>query len=123
MKRRAFLLLVSCIWLPMIVLGGTGNATVSSLSTPKVVNFGALFTENSVIGSSVMPAILAAVGDVNADSNILSGTKLNVVLQDTNCSGFIGTIDGKGFFFSTIIFLFVLKLLSSQQYWCLTDIL
>ncbi|PHT49810.1 Glutamate receptor 3.5 [Capsicum baccatum] len=92
-KRRAFILLVSCIWLPMAVLGGTGNATVSSFSRPKVVNFGALFTINSVIGSSVMPAILAAVDDVNADSTILSGTKLNVVLQDTNCSGFIGTID------------------------------
>ncbi|PHU17580.1 Glutamate receptor 3.4 [Capsicum chinense] len=80
-------------------MGAYGNswwdwdATVSSLSRPKLVNFGALFTVTSVIGSSAMPAILAAVDDVNADSTVLSGTKLNVILQDTNCSGFIGTID------------------------------
>ncbi|KAH0674824.1 hypothetical protein KY284_025911 [Solanum tuberosum] len=92
-KRRVFLLLVSCIWVPMAVLGGSENVTVSSLSRPKVVKFGALFTVNSVIGSSVMPAILAAVDDVNADSTVLSGTKLDVITQDTNCSGFIGTID------------------------------
>ncbi|XP_059318124.1 glutamate receptor 3.4-like isoform X2 [Lycium ferocissimum] len=92
-KRRAFFLLVSCIWLRMLVLGGTGNATVSSLSGPREVNFGALFTANSVIGRSVMPAVLAAVDDVNADSTVLNGTKLNVIVQDTNCSGFIGTID------------------------------
>lgn len=98
MKRRALLLVVSCIWVPMAVLGGNESVSVSSLSRPKVVNFGALFTVNSVIGSSVMPAVLAAVDDVNADSTVLSGTKLNVVLQDTNCSGFIGTIDGKSFF-------------------------
>lgn len=110
-RRRVFLLLVSYIWVPMAVLGGIENVTVSSLSWPKVVKFGALFTVNSVIGSSVMPAILAAVDDVNADSTVLSGTKLHVVTQDTNCSGFIGTIDGKGFF-STIIFLSVLKLLN-----------
>ncbi|XP_009794414.1 glutamate receptor 3.4 isoform X1 [Nicotiana tabacum] len=98
-KRRALLLLIICIWMPMAVLGGIGNATVSSSSPsslssrPRVVNIGALFTVNSVIGSSIMPAILAAVDDVNADSTVLSGTRLNVVMQDTNCSGFIGTVD------------------------------
>lgn len=103
MKRRALLLLVLGIWMPMAVLGGTRNSTVSSSSPsslssrPRVVNIGALFTVNSVIGSSIMPAILAAVDDVNADSTVLSGTRLNVVMQDTNCSGFIGTVDGKSF--------------------------
>ncbi|KAL0732334.1 hypothetical protein Bca4012_008543 [Brassica carinata] len=30
--------------------------------------------------------------DVNADQTVLKGTKLNIVFQDSNCSGFIGTM-------------------------------
>ncbi|KAF5948458.1 hypothetical protein HYC85_014415 [Camellia sinensis] len=90
--RRALILLMFCMWVPMEVMGATGNATVSSLR-PSVLNIGALFTLNSVIGRSAMPAITAAVDDVNSDSTVLSGTRLNLILHDTNCSGFLGTIE------------------------------
>uniref|UniRef100_A0A803QJW2 Glutamate receptor n=1 Tax=Cannabis sativa TaxID=3483 RepID=A0A803QJW2_CANSA len=75
-------------------MAGTGNTSVSSSSSrPSVVNIGALFTYNSVIGRSAKPAILAAIEDVNSDKSILHGTTLNVVFQDTNCSQFLGTIE------------------------------
>ncbi|KAM0007641.1 putative periplasmic binding protein-like I [Helianthus debilis subsp. tardiflorus] len=46
-----------------------------------------------VIGRSVKPAIIAAVDDVNSDQTILGDTHLNLILHDTNCSGFLGTIE------------------------------
>ncbi|KAI7728130.1 hypothetical protein M8C21_007125, partial [Ambrosia artemisiifolia] len=62
------------------------NGNSSSLSgRPKVVNIG-------VIGRSVKPAIIAAVDDVNNDASVLGDTHLNLILHDTNCSGFIGTM-------------------------------
>ncbi|KAK1281437.1 Glutamate receptor 3.4 [Acorus gramineus] len=60
---------------------------------PSVVNIGALFTYDSTIGRSAKAAILAAVDDVNADPTVLPGTRLNVIMQDSNCSGFLGTVE------------------------------
>ncbi|KDP25838.1 hypothetical protein JCGZ_22868 [Jatropha curcas] len=78
----------------MEAMGQAGNANSSSkILTPSVVNIGALFTLDSVIGKAAKPAIVAAVDDVNADSSILPGTKLNLILHDTNCSGFAGTME------------------------------
>ncbi|PON83855.1 Ionotropic glutamate receptor [Trema orientale] len=75
-------------------MAGTGNDTVPSSSTrPSIVNIGVLFTYNSVIGRSAKPAILAAIDDVNSDSSILHGTKFKVIFHDTNCSGFLGTVE------------------------------
>ncbi|KAJ4895301.1 Periplasmic binding protein-like I protein [Raphanus sativus] len=67
---------------------------------PSSVNVGALFTYDSFIGRAAKPAFKAAMDDVNADQTVLKGTKLNIVFQDSNCSGFIGTMgvswnDGK----------------------------
>ncbi|KAF2591758.1 hypothetical protein F2Q70_00042098 [Brassica cretica] len=59
---------------------------------PSSVNVGALFTYDSFIGRAAKPAFKAAMDDVNADQTILNGTKLNIVFQDSNCSGFIGTM-------------------------------
>lgn len=78
---------------PISVKGRNVNTTVSS-RRPSVVNVGALFTVNSVIGRSVKPAVLAAIDDVNSSPTVLKGTKLNLILHDTNCSGFLGTIEG-----------------------------
>lgn len=72
---------------------GAGSGAGAS-ARPKVVNVGALFTIDSVIGKSVRPAIVAAVDDVNSNTNILHGTKLNLIVHDTNCSGFVGTVEG-----------------------------
>ncbi|KAI4341028.1 hypothetical protein MLD38_025803 [Melastoma candidum] len=69
-----------------------GNSS-SPAARPPVVNIGSLFTYNSVIGGSAGPAIRAAVDDVNADPAILAGTKLNLVQHDSNCSGFLGTVE------------------------------
>lgn len=70
------------------------NSSVSSLfSRPKSVNIGALFTFDSVIGRAVKPAIAAAVDDINSNSSILQGTTINLIFHDTNCSGFMGTLE------------------------------
>lgn len=93
MARIRLLFVVFIVCVPMEVMGKAGNANVSS-SRPSVVNIGALFTLNSVIGRAAKPALAAAVDDVNSDSSILKGTKLNFIIVDTNCSGFIGTMEG-----------------------------
>ncbi|KAJ8749237.1 hypothetical protein K2173_018714 [Erythroxylum novogranatense] len=89
---RMLMLLILGICVPMEVMGKAGNASAAS-SRPNSVNIGALFTYDSVIGRAARPAIAAAVEDVNSDSSILSGTKLNVIYHDTNCSGFLGTME------------------------------
>ncbi|XP_026409605.1 glutamate receptor 3.7-like [Papaver somniferum] len=60
--------------------------------TTTAVNVGALFTFDSVIGRVAKVAIEAAVADVNADPSILKRTKLNFIMQDTNCSVFLGSM-------------------------------
>ncbi|GFS30288.1 glutamate receptor 3.5 [Actinidia rufa] len=82
------MLLIFSRWVPVEVMGQTGNAS----ARPSSVNVGALFTFDSVIGQAAKPAIAAAVDDVNSDSTVLPGTKLNLIFHDTNCSGFVGTI-------------------------------
>ncbi|XP_062187010.1 glutamate receptor 3.4-like [Phragmites australis] len=56
------------------------------------VTIGALLTLDSVIGRSAKTAIELAVADVNRDAGVLRGTNLSVLMQDTKCSGFVGTI-------------------------------
>lgn len=100
MGRRTLLLLVLCLclWIPFEVVGRkepffsptSVNSTVSS--RPKVVKFGALFTMGSVIGRLALPAIMAAVKDVNSSTSSLLGIDLQVILHDTNCSAFLGTM-------------------------------
>ncbi|KAK4492778.1 hypothetical protein RD792_000098 [Penstemon davidsonii] len=89
---KILVFLISFMWVILGVFGANGNSSGGSNRT-KNVNIGALFTYNSVIGRSAMPAILAAVEDVNSDTTILKNTKLNLIMQDTNCSGFVGTIE------------------------------
>lgn len=60
---------------------------------PRAVSVGALFTYESTIGRAARLAIELAVDDVNADRTVLAGTNLNLISQDTNCSGFLGTIE------------------------------
>ncbi|XP_077243561.1 glutamate receptor 3.7-like [Tasmannia lanceolata] len=59
---------------------------------PQVVNIGAIFTFDSVIGRVAKVAIETAVADINANSNVLGGTKLRLIAQDSNCSVFTGSI-------------------------------
>ncbi|KQK17166.1 glutamate receptor 3.4 isoform X1 [Brachypodium distachyon] len=80
-------LLVLCL-----VLGAVA-AAAGQRRRPSTVAMGALFTYDSVIGRAARLAIELAVDDVNADKAVLAGTKLNLITQDTNCSGFLGTIE------------------------------
>ncbi|GAB4825155.1 hypothetical protein Ancab_008030 [Ancistrocladus abbreviatus] len=91
-KMKALLLLMLCALEPIEVKGGASNGSASS-STPRSVNIGVLFAFNSVIGRAVKPAILAAMDDINSNSSILPGTKLNLIFYDTNCSGFLGAME------------------------------
>jgi glutamate receptor, ionotropic, plant len=61
---------------------------------PREVAVGALFTYDSTIGRAARLAIELAVDDVNEDRTVLAGTTLKLMTQDTNCSGFLGTING-----------------------------
>lgn len=92
LMMKGLMVLIFCMRVPMEVMGENGTAIVSS-ARPSVVNVGALFSFNSTIGRAAKPALEAAIGDVNSDSSVLSGTKLNLVFHDTNCSGFLGTIE------------------------------
>lgn len=94
-RRKVLFFIVFCTWVPMEVMGGTGKGSVSSSSSrPSTVKIGALLTSDSFIGRAAGPAIVAAVDDVNSDPSILPGTKLNFIIHDTNCSGFLGTVEG-----------------------------
>lgn len=92
---RAPIRLSALCFLAVIVGGfaGNENGTVIAPSRPSFVSVGALFTFNSTIGRVARLAIELAVEDVNANSDVLGGTRLNVIVQDTNCSGFIGTVE------------------------------
>ncbi|TYG90444.1 hypothetical protein ES288_A12G182600v1 [Gossypium darwinii] len=93
---RSLILLSLCfLCFPPGVVCDTGNVSTSSNSSskPKVINIGALFTLNSVLGEAAKPAIQAAVDDVNSDPTILNGVQLKLLISDTNCSGFIGTME------------------------------
>ncbi|CAO1940076.1 unnamed protein product [Urochloa humidicola] len=68
------------------------SLAVALPARPPSVTIGALFTFDSVIGSSAATAIQLAVDDINRDATVLRGTNLTVLMQDTRCSGFVGTI-------------------------------
>ncbi|CAL5040031.1 unnamed protein product [Urochloa decumbens] len=68
-------------------------ATAAAGARPSEVAVGALFTYDSTIGRAARLAIELAVDDVNADRTVLAGTQLKLITQDTNCSGFLGTIE------------------------------
>lgn len=98
--RRASILIIS-ICLFFVSVDGAGNS-----SSPSVVTIGGLFTYNSVIGRSALPAIQAAIDDVNADPTVLPRTKLRAINHDTNCSAFVGTVEGT---WSTPLLIFVMR--------------
>lgn len=84
------------IFLLMILLAFFNGYGVSkSLPTrPDVVRIGSVLSVDSIIGKVAKVAIEAAIEDVNANANVLGGTKLNLSLHDTNFSGFLGIMEG-----------------------------
>ncbi|KAJ1287331.1 hypothetical protein BS78_02G001700 [Paspalum vaginatum] len=76
----------------LVLLCSVLAVAVALPALPPSVTIGALFTFDSVIGTSARAAIQLAVHDVNRDDTLLRGTNLSVLMQDTKCSGFVGTI-------------------------------
>lgn len=72
---------------------------------PAVVNIGAVFTFDSVIGRPAKVAMKVAVSDVNSDPRILNGTELNLIMGDAKCSVFMGCIAGTFKLYFLLLFL------------------
>ena len=68
-----------------------------SCEWPAVVNIGAIVAYDSVIGRVAKAAIEAAVADVNSDKNFLNGTRLNLIMENSNCNAFVGAVGGNPF--------------------------
>lgn len=83
------------VMLPLLaLLAASARGVGAAGARPSEVAVGALFTYDSTIGRAAQLAIELAVDDVNADRTVLAGTQLKLITQDTNCSGFVGIIDG-----------------------------
>lgn len=76
-----------------LALAAAGAGAQAAGARPSEVAVGALFTYDSTIGRAARLAIELAVDDVNADGTVLAGTKLRLMSHDTNCSGFLGTME------------------------------
>ena len=61
---------------------------------PKVVNLGAVFTFDSVIGRAAKVALEEAVSDVNADRSVLEETELRLFMEGSSCNVFHGSFGG-----------------------------
>lgn len=60
---------------------------------PAVVNIGSIFSFDTTIGRVAKIAIDEAVKDVNSNLSILQGIRLNLTMQNSNCSGFVGMVE------------------------------
>lgn len=89
--RRVWLLSLPFLFLGVFPSVFSKNVT----SRPAVVTVGGFLAFDSTIGRVAKIAIDEAVKDVNSNSSILPGTKLAIVMQNTNCSGFLGMIEGQ----------------------------
>ncbi|XP_042389112.1 glutamate receptor 3.1-like [Zingiber officinale] len=94
------LLLFLAIFLNLFLSGLNMN---DSTMRPATVHVGAIFSHNTTIGRVAKVAIDAAVRDVNADPSILRGTKLAVVMQDSNCNNLIGVVQALQFMETDIV--------------------
>lgn len=73
---------------------------------PQVVNLGAVFTFDSVIGRAAKVALEAAVSDVNADTSVLKDTELRLLMKDSSCNVFHGSFGGTITFLLAFFFVF-----------------
>lgn len=71
------------------------NSRLVYCERPRAVNVGVLLMQDSVIGGVAKVAIEVAVGDINANPSVLVGTQLKLILENSNCSSFLGSIGGK----------------------------
>uniref|UniRef100_A0A2N9GVN0 Glutamate receptor n=1 Tax=Fagus sylvatica TaxID=28930 RepID=A0A2N9GVN0_FAGSY len=88
------------VWLLVLVVfcHGIFSNGVTNISTrPDVVNVGAILSYKSIIGKVAKVTMEAAVEDVNSDSTVLAGTKIELTMQDSNYSGFMGIVEALKF--------------------------
>ncbi|KAB2623628.1 glutamate receptor 3.6-like [Pyrus ussuriensis x Pyrus communis] len=95
-------LTMSIVWLQVLMifcngLASNGASTTNVSTRPDVVNLGAIFSFDTIIGKVAKVAIEAAVEDVNSDPSVLGGTKMIVTKQDSNYSGLLGIIEALRF--------------------------
>ncbi|XP_009359616.2 glutamate receptor 3.6 isoform X2 [Pyrus x bretschneideri] len=95
-------LTMSIVWLQVLMifcngLASNGASTTNVSTRPDVVNVGAIFSFDTIIGKVAKVAIEAAVEDVNSDPSVLGGTKMIVTKQDSNYSGLLGIIEALRF--------------------------
>ncbi|KAM0970083.1 hypothetical protein EV1_017984 [Malus domestica] len=95
-------LAMSIVWLLVLMifcngLASNGASTTNVSTRPDVVNLGAIFSFDTIIGKVAKVAIEAAVKDVNSDPSVLGGTKMIVTMQDSNYSGLLGIIEALRF--------------------------
>ncbi|KAL9229707.1 hypothetical protein vseg_005145 [Gypsophila vaccaria] len=76
---------------------------IGCLTRPKEVNIGAIFAFNSTVGKVAKVAIQAAVDDVNSSPFVLHGTMLNISMQSSNHSGFLGIVDAMTFMEKNVV--------------------
>ncbi|KAK7402036.1 hypothetical protein VNO78_13981 [Psophocarpus tetragonolobus] len=81
---KKFVVLHLLIW--MWIFG------VAHCRRPDSVNIGVVFAFDSVIGRVAKEAMEMAVSDVNMDPTVLNGTKLNLIMKDSMCNAFLGSI-------------------------------
>lgn len=88
---------VLSLWL-LLSSGVLSNGMIKNVSSrPAVVKVGAIFAIDSTIGRVAKIAIEEAVKDVNSNSSVLHGTKLEVKIHNSNCNGFLGMVGGNLF--------------------------
>ncbi|XP_050230421.1 glutamate receptor 3.6-like [Mercurialis annua] len=92
---------MNVIWI-LILLVLSNGVSLYGISTnittrPKSVKIGAILSFNSTVGKVARIAIRAAVNDVNSDPSVLGGTQLDIKMQDTNFSGFLGIVEALRF--------------------------
>ncbi|GMY22985.1 glutamate receptor 3.6-like [Fagus crenata] len=88
------------VWLLVLVVFCLGifSDGVTNISTrPDVVNVGAILSYKSIIGKVAKVAMEAAVEDVNSDSTLLAGTKIELTMQDSNYSRFMAIVEALKF--------------------------
>lgn len=83
-------------------LGFVGAANVTS-SRPAIVNIGAIFNLDSILGKVAKITLEEAVKDVNADTSILHGTKIVLTMQNSNYSGFLGMVQALRFMETDVV--------------------
>lgn len=82
--------------------------TLVCCKRPDVLNVGAILSYDTVIGKAAKVAMEMAVDDINKDPAILNETQFKLIMEDSNCSVFLGSMKGNPLLFLVLSFFFFL---------------